>query len=145
MNKHVTFFPTTPPIVLAWEDEVLPAGPLRLPDGDRFLCAQCGAEITHAGLRVSVDGSHRHMMERSFGSDQEHGCFSLAPGCAVHGALRHLMWERGPTAGDWHMVTCANCGAHMGWQHQNPDGQDFFLLILENLRAAREMPDEDVP
>ena len=84
MNKHIALFPTTPPIVLSWEDEPPSATARLLTAGDRFLCAQCGAEITNASLRVAVDGAHRHLLPRSFGLDQEHGCFSLAPGCAVH-------------------------------------------------------------
>jgi len=141
MNKHIALFPTTPPIVLSWEDEPPSATARLLSAGDRFLCAQCGAEITNASLRVAVDGAHRHLLPRSFGLDQEHGCFSLAPGCAVHGPLGHLLWERDPSGGNWHMVSCATCGAHMGWYRQRQDGPGFFLLILENLRAAQDIPD----
>ena len=143
MNRHITFFPTSPPIIVSWEDEPVPAAPKLLAEGERFMCAQCGNEITQSSLRVAVGGAHRHHMARSFGTDQEYGCFSLAPGCAVHSALKHLAWGQGLAEGSWHMATCAECGNHMGWHHRSPDGQEFFLLILENLRAAKELPDQD--
>lgn len=143
MNKHIAFFPTMPPIIVTWEDETSLPPPQLLQTGDRFLCAQCGNDITHSSLRIAVDGAHRHQMARSFGANQEYGSFSLAPGCAVHGAMKHLAWSQGLTDGTWHMATCAGCGSHMGWYHESPDGQGFFLLILENLRAAKELPDQD--
>jgi len=142
MNKRITIFPTSPPIVLSWEDEAPSARPRLLTEGDNFLCAQCGAEITSASLRVAVDGSHRHLLPRSFGLDQEHGCFSLAPGCIVHSPLRHLLWDREASGGEWHMVSCATCGNHMGWYYRRQDGPGFFLLILEHLRAAGELSGE---
>lgn len=135
MNKHITVIPTNPPITLAWEDEA-PAAPRHLDQGERFVCDSCGAPITRASLRIAVDGAHRHMLPRSFGLDQEHGCFSLAPGCLVHKPLNLLLAK--PETGQWRPASCAGCGAPMGWFHQAEDGRAFFLLILENLRAEDE-------
>jgi hypothetical protein len=140
MNKHLTFIATNPPIVLAWEEEPLPTEPRGLTRGEHFVCNSCGADITKGSLRIAVDGAHRHMLPRSFGLDQEHGCFSLAPGCLVHAPLNLLLGKAG--GGNWRMATCTGCSAPMGWHYQAPDGHGFFLLILENLRAD---DDTDVP
>lgn len=148
MNKHIILFATNPPITLFWEDDPTPATPAMprlLTQGDRFMCVQCGASITHSSLRATVDGSHRHLLPRSFGPDQEYGCFSLAPGCVVHGPFNHLLWTKAERD-QWRMVSCAGCGAHLGWYHLNRDGPGFFLLILENLRADEATPEEsDTP
>lgn len=135
MLKHLTLFPTNPPITLTWEDDV-PAPEPRLTHGEVFVCDTCGAVITRASLRVAVDGSHRHLLPRSFGAAQEHGCFTLAPGCRVHAPLNLLLDKE--TGSQWRPVSCAACGAAMGWYHASEAGPAFFLLILENLRAADE-------
>jgi hypothetical protein len=137
MNKHFTFIATNPPITLSWEDETDTAQPRLLTQGERFVCGSCGTDITRASLRIAVDGSHRHMLPRSFGLDQEHGCFSLAPGCLVQASPLNLLFAK-PASGQWHMATCAGCGAPMGWYHLAPGGHGFFLLILESLRAAED-------
>jgi len=145
MNKHITLIATNPPITVSWDDEAeAPTVAPLLTQGERFVCDQCGADITNSSLRIAVDGSHRHKLPRSFGLDQEHGCFSLAPGCALHRPLNLLLGKAGN--GDWRPVSCATCGAAMGWYHQNEDGLGFFLITLENLRAADpedETPDND--
>ena len=146
MNKHLTLIATNPPIALTWDEETADAPRLAplLTQGDRFVCDACGADITQACLRIAVDGCHRHRLPRSFGVDQEHGCFSLAPGCVVHRPLNLLLGKA--DGSQWRPVSCATCGAAMGWHHQNAAGLGFFLLALENLRVADpedEAPDAD--
>lgn len=140
MNKHITLIPTNPPITLAWEDET-PDVPRLLGQGETFVCDSCGTAITKASLRIAVDGAHRHMLPRSFGADQEHGCFSLAPGCRVQAPLNLLLAK--PDGGQWRPATCSGCGAPMGWFHQSADGPAFFLLTLENLLALDEADSQD--
>lgn len=146
MNRHITFIATNPPITLSW-DEAPDETPSRqaplLTQGERFVCDACGTDITRASLRIAVDGSHRHRLPRSFGCDQEYGCFSLAPGCLMHKPLNLLLGKI--EDGVWRPVSCAGCGAPLGWHHQNAEGLGFFLLALENLRAAEpETEDPDV-
>lgn len=143
MNKHITLIATNPPITLAWDDDAdAPKVAPLLTQGERFVCDQCGEEITRSCLRIAVDGSHRHMLPRSFGLDQEHGCFSLAPGCLVHRPL-NLLQGKVAGGGQWRPASCASCGAPMGWFHQNENGLGFFLIALENLRVAG--PENETP
>lgn len=150
MDKHLTFFATTPPFSLAWEDgdtapETEKARRIitnpALAQGDRFVCAQCGADVTRASQRIAVGGSHRHTVPSASGLDQEIGCFSLAPGCAVLGHFA-LDFSR-PTDGQWQMGICSTCGNHLGWHHQTADGAGFYGLILDHLALAPDDPEEE--
>ena len=113
-NKHFALIPTNPPIHLTYNldgidgNVVVPRPVLTNPSlaqGERFVCAQCGAPITSASLRIAVGGSHRHTVPSSFGLDQEIGCFSLAPGCSV---LGHFALDFAkPADGQWRMGLCS--------------------------------------
>ena len=147
MNKHLTLFTTSPPISLTWEDGETPEpkavlGNPSLAHGDRFVCAQCGADITQSSLRIAVDGSHRHTVPSPYGIDQEIGCFSLAPGCRVLGQFA-LVFSK-PSTSQWRMGVCATCGNHLGWHHQRADGLGFYGLILDHLALAKN-DDESNP
>ncbi|MEL7641554.1 MAG: cereblon family protein [Solidesulfovibrio sp.] len=143
MDKHLTLFATTPPIVLSWDEAdeetpVLPEKPVltntELAKGDRFVCAQCGADVTRASHRIAVAGSHRHRMPGPHGLAQEVGLFSLAPGCTP---LGHFALDFStPSDGQWQMGICAICGNHLGWHHQSADGIGFYGLILDHLALA---------
>lgn len=141
MNKHLTLFTTSPPFSLTWEDGAHPAtktvlGNPSLTQGDRFVCAQCGADVTRSSLRIAVDGSHRHTVPSSYGIEQEIGCFSLAPGCRVLGEFA-LDFSK-PSTSQWRMALCATCGNHIGWHYQTGDGLGFYGLILDHLAVAPE-------
>jgi hypothetical protein len=110
-----------------------------LTQGERFVCAQCGADITRASLRIAVGGSHRHTLQRSYGTE-EIGCFSLAQGCTLLGPFALNLAS---TEGEWRMVICATCGEDLGWHYQTNADLGFFGLILDNLEAAREDTGED--
>ncbi len=144
MEKRITFFATNPPIYLSWsEGESEDAhpdtlAPPRLTGNGRFICAECGADITHSSCRIAVSGSHRHMMPSPYGVPNETGCFSLAPGCVARGHFA-MNWGR-PMEGQWCMALCSSCGNHLGWHHQTEGGDSFYLLILDHLEAA---PEED--
>lgn len=148
-NKHFTLIPTNPPIHLtytldAFDGEVSVPRPVltnpALAQGERFVCAQCGAAITNASLRIAVGGSHRHTVPSAFGLDQEIGCFSLAPGCTV---LGHFALDFAkPAGGQWRMGICATCGSHLGWHHVTDDGIGFFGLILDHLAVGTTETDE---
>lgn len=150
MERHLTFFATDPPFTLAWEDgetasdKDRTAQVLTNPDlaqGDRFVCSQCGADITRASQRIAVGGSHRHRVPSPYGLEQEIGCFALAPGCTV---LGHFAMDFGkPTDGQWQMGICSSCGYHLGWHHQTEDDFGFFGLLLDRLALAPEEPEAD--
>ncbi len=150
MERHLTFFATDPPFTLAWEDgetasdKVKTEQVLTNPDlaqGDRFVCSQCGADITRASQRIAVGGSHRHRVPSPYGLEQEIGCFALAPGCTV---LGHFAMDFGkPTDGQWQMGICSACGYHLGWHHQTEDDFGFFGLLLDRLSLAPEEPETD--
>lgn len=149
MDRHLTLFSTSPPIVLSWQDdkdtEVLHEKPVltntALAGGDRFVCAQCGADVTRSSQRIAIGGSHRHVVPNGYGLDQEIGLFSLAPGCAVIG---HFALDFSKSSdGQWQMGLCATCGNHLGWHHQGADGIGFYGLILDHLALADEEPDDD--
>lgn len=149
MDRHLTLFTTTPPIVLAWNDtdaaDVSPEKRILtnkdLARGDRFVCAQCGADVTRSSQRIAIGGSHRHLVPSASGLDQEIGMFALAPGCTVLGQFA-LDFSR-PTEGQWQMGLCSTCGNHLGWHHQLPDGTGFFGLILDHLDLADDDDDAD--
>ncbi len=146
MNKHLTLFATSPPVVLTWDDEAqAPHKPLltnpNLANGHRFVCAQCGADVTRSTQRIAVAGTHRHTVPGPLGLDQEIGCFSLAPGCSVIGHFA-LDFSK-PTTGQWRMGVCSTCGNHLGWHHQTEDGIGFFGLILDHLEVAPEESEEE--
>ena len=144
MDRHLTLIATNPPITVAWDEDgetlalrekpVLTNTDLAL--GDRFVCAQCGADVTRASQRISVAGSHRHRVPGPHGLEQEIGMFSLAPGCVPVG---HFALDfSGGSDGEWRMGVCAHCGNHLGWQHQTADGIGFYGLILDHLSLAEE-------
>ncbi|EHJ46565.1 hypothetical protein DFW101_0548 [Solidesulfovibrio carbinoliphilus subsp. oakridgensis] len=150
MERHLTFFTTDPPFTLDWEDGEATAeentgkhvltNPA-LAQGDRFVCSQCGADITRSSQRIAVGGSHRHTVPSSFGLDQEIGCFSLAPGCTV---LGHFAMDFGkPADGQWQMGICSTCGYHLGWHHQTADGIGFYGLLLDHLALAPDDSETD--
>ena len=148
-NRHLTLITTTPPIAVTWDEtedslETREKPVLTNTDlafGDRFVCAQCGADVTRASQRIAVAGSHRHRMPGPHGLDQEIGMFSLAPGCMP---LGHFALDfSGASAGEWHMGVCTTCGNHLGWHHQTPDGIGFYGLILDHLSLAEENDEAD--
>jgi len=150
MDRHITLFTTNPPFHLTYDmDETAEAGTAPRPvitnpalaHGDRFVCSQCGAAITSSALRIAVDGSHRHLVPSGFGPDQEIGCFSLAPGCAVIGHF--AMDFAKPSQGQWRMGVCATCGAHLGWHHHADDGTGFFGLILDHLDVGDDATEQE--
>jgi len=148
MKKHLLLFTTSPPFSLSWEGDFPGSAPAAKPirtnpaltKADRFVCAQCGADTTRASLRIAIGGSHRHILPGSFGVDQEIGCFSLAPGCALLGPFALDFFN--PTGGQWRMAVCATCGAHLGWHHQTAEGIGFYGLFLELLNAAPKDAEE---
>lgn len=151
MHRHLALFPTNPPIHVTYNDgddagtttvtRPLVTNP-DLAHGHRFVCAQCGADITRSSQRIAVGGSHRHAVPSGFGPDQEIGCFSLAPGCTV---LGHFAMDFAkPASGGWRMAICATCGAHLGWHHHTDDGLGFFGLLLDHLAVAPDPADDDV-
>ncbi len=148
MDRHLTLITTNPPIALAWDDAenalALREKPVltntELAHGDRFVCAQCGADVTRASQRIAVAGSHRHRMPGPHGLDQEIGMFSLAPGCQP---LGHFALDfSGGSDGEWRMGMCTTCGNHLGWHHETTDGIGFYGLILDHLRLADEEDDD---
>lgn len=149
MDKHLTLFTTSPPISLAWEDDmnepVKASKPIfnnpSLATAERMVCAHCGEDITRASLRIAVNGSHRHVVPTEHGIDQEIGCFSLAPGCLSVG---HFFLDFGDQEeGFWQMAVCASCGNHLGWHHQTDGSFGFYGLILDHLAAAPDDAHEE--
>ncbi|MHC1710897.1 MAG: cereblon family protein [Solidesulfovibrio sp.] len=110
-----------------------------LTQGERFVCARCGADITRASLRIAVGGLHRHTLQGSYGTE-EIGCFSLAQGCTLLGPFA---LDLNAADGEWRMVICATCGEDLGWHYQTDACLGFFGLILDNLEAAPEDTGED--
>ena len=101
--------------------------------GPRLLCRACGHEITRAGARTSVDGSHRHVFSNPHGHVFEIGCFSRAPGCLCKGpATTEFTWFPGHA---WRIALCGGCGGLMGWRYEatSGGGNSFFGLILPHL------------
>jgi hypothetical protein len=148
MGNHQIFFTTNPPSNPDKKDgpaaDPAPKANTSINDpsltqGERFVCAQCGANITQASLRIAVGGSHRHALQSSCGIE-EIGCFSLAQGCTLLGPFA---LDVTATEGEWRMVICATCGEHLGWHYQTDGCLGFFGLILDNLEAASEDTGKD--
>ncbi|HZV00250.1 MAG TPA: cereblon family protein [Planctomycetota bacterium] len=95
-----------------------------------IVCGSCGHEITAEEERISRGGSHRHTRVNPGGWVYEFGCFARAPGCRVEGesTLEHT-WFAGHA---WRIAGCGQCGRHLGWHFEGPEGA-FFGLILERL------------
>jgi hypothetical protein len=99
-------------------------------EGKAVVCRNCRHPITAVELLSSRDGSRTHTFFNPAGIVFEIICFSLAPGCIVHGAAStEFCWFSGFT---WRLAFCGNCLTHLGWLFESRDAI-FFGLILKKL------------
>ena len=108
--------------------------------GSRLVCKACGHEITRAGARTAVDGSHGHVFSNPGGYVYEIGCFRTAPGCLHEGMpTTEFSWFPGFS---WQVALCGGCRCLMGWKYRSVQGGEssFHGLILPHLT---EVEDQD--
>ena len=92
-------------------------------------CRACDHVITHVASKREAAGKHAHLRLNPAASAFIFGCFSAAPGCAIHGVpTEEATWFPGCR---WQYAHCASCLIHLGWAFTGAD--TFFALVLELL------------
>ncbi|WP_319586551.1 cereblon family protein [uncultured Desulfobulbus sp.] len=98
-------------------------------DDQALLCSTCGAEVTHPGQSITVNGHHNHAFFNPAGIAFEIRCFSQAPGVVSQGdPSPEFTWFPGSS---WQIALCATCYTHLGWLFTN--GRSFYGLIAAHL------------
>ncbi len=99
--------------------------------GKRIFCANCNEPICKEGDRIEQRGAHQHRFSNPHGIEYLIGCFRNAAVSPAGARVREFTWFPGFS---WQVVTCPACLTHLGWQFRSDDGENFYGLILENLR-----------
>ena len=98
-------------------------------DAPPIRCRACNHVITQTSTRREVAGRHVHLRLNPSAFAFMFGCFSTAPGCAIHGTpTEEATWFPGCR---WQYAHCARCLVHLGWVFTGADS--FFALLLERL------------
>ena len=104
--------------------------------GEYILCRQCRQLITVAAERITVQGSHQHIVANPHGIVYQIGCFQNANGCSYTGPLTsEWSWFKGF---DWRIAVCGICHTHLGWLFVAAENEYFNGLILNRLYFGEE-------
>jgi hypothetical protein len=109
-----------------------------------YLCARCGAVITHSAANVRINGATDHSFVNPVGIQCIFLTFIDCDNVDVHEDL-FLEHSWFPAYG-WRFLTCGNCAQHLGWKYDalqkkaRPRG--FFGVLKQ---AVEEVPEEPEP
>jgi hypothetical protein len=96
----------------------------------RYICGECSQVICKSEARTNFGDAFEHTFFNPAGILFRIGCFTTAPGVAIHGTPSDdFSWFPGYY---WQAVTCRKCDQHMGW-HFTGSGTPFFGLILPRM------------
>lgn len=117
-----------------WEENPAVVDDEETGDSSGLFCRACRCRITSDDQRIAINGSHTHTFFNPDGLVFELGCFGQAQGCLIGSQASTLFtWFAGFA---WRPVSCARCGAHLGWRFERGDTV-FFSLILSALTDGR--------
>lgn len=83
------------------------------------------------GLRVTVDGAHRHTFANPMGVVFEVDCFSQVWSMGYAGPeTDEFTWFKGYR---WRIAVCGRCQVHLGWRFASTGRDGFHALITDRL------------